>query len=47
MKIILHAVVAAFATFSIIPMPRIDWNENSLKGLLGALPLVGAVIVGV
>ncbi len=47
MKIILHAVVAAFATFSIIPMPRIDWNENSLKGLLGALPLVGAVIGGV
>ncbi len=46
MKIILHAVVAAFATFSIIPMPRIDWNEKSLRGLLGALPLVGAVIGG-
>ena len=47
MKIILHAVVAAFATFSMIPMPRIDWNENSLKGLLGALPLVGAAIGGI
>jgi len=46
-KIILHAVVAAFATFSMIPMPRIDWNENSLKGLLGALPLVGAAIGGI
>lgn len=46
MKIILHAVVAAFSTFSIIPMPRIDWNSKSLSGLLGALPLVGAAIGG-
>ena len=46
MKTILHAVVAAFATFSKIPMPRIQWDSKSLNGLLGALPLVGAVIGG-
>ena len=47
MKTMLHAIVAAFSTFSVIPMPRIDWNARSLSGLLGALPLVGAVIGGV
>ena len=47
MKTILHAVVAAFATFSVIPMPRIDWNSKSLSGLLGALPLVGVSICGI
>ena len=46
MKTVLHAVVAAFSTFSIIPMPAIKWDSNSLKGLLGALPLVGIVIGG-
>ena len=44
MKTILHAVVAAFATFSKIPMPQIQWDSKSLNGLLGALPLVGVVI---
>ena len=44
MKTVLHAVVAAFSTFSIIPMPEIEWDENSLRGLLAALPLVGAAI---
>ena len=44
MKTVLHAVVAAFATFSKIPMPRIEWNEKSLRGLMGALPLVGVAV---
>ena len=47
MKTLLHAVVAAFSTFSVIPTPRIEWNAKSLSGLLGALPLVGVVIGGV
>ena len=47
MKIVLHAIVAAFSTFSVIPMPRIEWNSKSLSGLLGALPLVGGAIGGV
>nr|MBQ6242578.1 adenosylcobinamide-GDP ribazoletransferase [Lachnospiraceae bacterium] len=47
MKKILHAVVAAFSTFSVIPMPRIGWDPDSFRGLLGALPLVGAAIGGI
>ncbi len=44
MKDLFRAVVAAFSTFSAIPMPHIEWNDRTLRGLLGALPLVGAVI---
>ena len=47
MKLVWHAIVSAFSTFSIIPTPRIEWNSKSLSGLLGALPLVGAVIGGI
>ena len=36
----------AFAMFSAIPTPRIEWNEYSLKNVLSALPLVGVVIGG-
>lgn len=46
MKTILRAIAAAFSTFSVLPMPPADWNEDGLRGLLGALPLVGAVIGG-
>ena len=31
-------------TFSIIPMPMIEWSADNMRGLLCALPLVGAVI---
>ncbi len=46
MKTILNAVAAAFSTFSVIPMPKIQWSEKGLKGILPALPLVGAFIGG-
>ena len=39
-----RAVIAAFSTFSVIPTPRIEWSPEALKGMLGALPLVGAAI---
>ena len=44
MKSLWTAIVAAFSTFSILPTPRIEWNETSLKNVLPALPLVGVVI---
>ena len=46
MKSIWTAVVAAFSTFSVLPTPRISWDRYTLKGVLCALPLVGAVIGG-
>ena len=39
-----RAVIAAFSTFSVIPTPRIEWSPAALKGMLGALPLVGCAI---
>ena len=47
MKSLWTAVVSAFSTFSVLPTPRIEWNEYSLKNVLAALPLVGVVIGGV
>ena len=46
MKSVWTAIVAAFSTFSVIPTPRICWDRYSLKGVLCALPLVGALIGG-
>ena len=45
MKSLWIAVVSAFSTFSVLPTPRIEWNEYSLKNVLAALPLVGVKIV--
>lgn len=47
MKSLWTAVISAFSTFSVLPTPRIEWNAYSLKNVLAALPLVGAVIGGV
>lgn len=46
MRSVWHAVIAAFSTFSVLPTPRIEWRADSLRGILCALPLVGAVIGG-
>ncbi len=46
MKTLWTAIVAAFSTFSILPTPRIEWNEYSLRNVLSALPLVGVVTGG-
>lgn len=46
MRTLWHAVVSAFSTFSVLPTPRIEWRADSLRGILGALPLVGVVIGG-
>ena len=46
MKSLYTAIVSAFSTFSVLPTPRIEWDAYSLKNVLSALPLVGAVIGG-
>ena len=46
MKSLRTAIAAAFSTFSVLPAPRIEWNEYSLKNVLSALPLVGVAIGG-
>ena len=41
---VLKTVAAAFAMFSRIPMPSFPWDRGTLRYLLCAFPLVGAVI---
>ena len=42
--IFLKSILLAFSTFSIIPVPRVDWNEKNMRYMMAAFPLVGAVI---
>jgi adenosylcobinamide-GDP ribazoletransferase len=43
---IVRGIITAFAMFSQIPMPKVDWDKINMKYTLAALPLVGAVIGG-
>ena len=40
----LRSIVMAFSMFSHIPMPRIEWDDRSMRYMLAAFPLVGVVI---
>ena len=40
----LRSIVMAFAMFSRIPMPRVEWKKENMRYMLCALPLVGAAI---
>ncbi len=40
----LHSLVIAFAMYSKIPMPKVEWSEKNMTYCLGFFPLVGAVI---
>lgn len=40
----LKSLIVAFSTYSKIPMPRIEWDEKSMKYSMCFFPLVGAVI---
>ena len=42
--IVLETVCVAFAMFSALPVPHVDWNERNMRYALAAFPLVGAVI---
>ena len=41
---VLRAVVTAFAFFSAIPMPHVEWDEKNMRYMMAAFPLVGVVI---
>lgn len=40
----LRSIAAAFGMFSILPIPRVEWNKNSLRWVLCAFPLVGTAV---
>ena len=40
----LRSLCIAFATYSRLPVPRVDWNEKSLRYAICFFPLIGAVI---
>ena len=41
---LIYNMITAFATFSRIPMPRIDYSEKNTKYSLCFFPLVGAAV---
>lgn len=41
---ILRSIAMAFAMFSKIPTPHVEWNDESMRYMLAMFPLVGVVI---
>jgi len=41
---VLRSVIMAFSMFSKVPMPRIEWREESMRYLFCAFPLVGVAV---
>ncbi|WMJ89526.1 adenosylcobinamide-GDP ribazoletransferase [Anaerocolumna sp. MB42-C2] len=44
---VLSSIIISFSTYSIIPMPRVEWDEKNRKYSLIFFPLIGVVIGGV
>lgn len=44
MKAIFASAVMAFAMFSVIPMPRVEWKKENMRYMLCCLPLIGILI---
>ena len=44
MKDLFRSVCMAFSMFSRLPAPRVEWKRENMRHMLGALPLVGAVL---
>lgn len=38
------SLLIAFAMFSRIPVPKVDWDERNMRHIMAALPLVGVVL---
>lgn len=47
MKTFWNSLVVAFAMYSKIPMPNVEWTEENMKYPLCFFPLIGAVIGGI
>ena len=43
----IKSMIIAFSTYSRIPMPRVEWNEKSMKYSMCFFSLVGGVIGGI
>ena len=41
---VIKSLITAFSTYSKIPMPKIEWDENNMKYAACFFPLIGAVI---
>ena len=41
---VVRSLVIAFAMYSKIPMPQVDWKKENMRCVLCFLPLVGAVV---
>ena len=46
-KNLYESLVIAFSTYSSIPMPKVDWNDENMKYTICFFPLIGAVIGGI
>lgn len=44
---IIKAIIIAFSTYSILPVPQVDWTEENMRFSLCMLPLVGVPIGGI
>ena len=47
MKQIVNSLMMAFAMYSKLPMPRVDWTKENMRYVMCFFPLVGVVIGGV
>ena len=43
---ILNSLIIAFACFSAIPMPIVDWTKQNMRYMMAAFPLIGLVVGG-
>ena len=41
---VLYPIIMAFACFSAIPMPHVEWNDRTMRYMMAAFPLVGLIV---
>lgn len=41
---VLRSIALAFAMFSRLPVPRVDWNAKNMRYMMAGFPLVGAAV---
>jgi adenosylcobinamide-GDP ribazoletransferase len=47
MRAMINSFVIAFAMYSKIPMPRVDWNKDNMRYVMCFFPVIGVVIGGI